>query len=131
MAKFLSLSLRLQALVFLLFAAFVIVTVLFGQNVLSEFFYRGEEFHWDYELMFAGLFFVWSIFLWRASYDPAKHASFIDFTIVANAMHIAVMIVIGLIDSDELLHLLTDGFFLFAPTVLIVYFLTKVRRSLR
>ena len=122
MRKSFSVVLKIQAVVFLLFAAFVIFTILFGQNPLSEFFYQGEEFHWDYEVMFAGLFFVWGIFLWMISYDPAKHASFIDFTIVANAMHIAVMIVIGLIDSNELRHLFTDGVFLFVPTLLILYF---------
>ncbi len=122
MTKSLSVSLQIQALVFFLFAVFVVVTIIFGQNSLSEFFYRGEEFHWDYELMFAGLFFVWSIFLWRASQNPSNHKTFIDFTVVANLMHIGVMIVIGLYAPDEFLHLFMDTLFLFTPTLLILYF---------
>ncbi len=54
---------------------------------------RFQPYNANYESMMAAIHLVWAIMLWRASYDPAKHALFIDFTIWANAAHGFVMLI--------------------------------------
>ena len=46
-----------------------------------------------YESMLTAIHIVWAVMLWRASYDPARHALFIDFSIWTNAAHGFVMVI--------------------------------------
>lgn len=54
---------------------------------------RFQPYNAHYESMLAAIHIVWAIMLWRASYDPARHVLFIDFSIWASAAHGAVMVV--------------------------------------
>lgn len=54
---------------------------------------RFQPYNVYYESMLAAVYLVWAVMLWRASYDPAKHSLFLDFTIWANAAHGLVMLV--------------------------------------
>jgi hypothetical protein len=54
---------------------------------------RFQPYNANYESMMAAIHMVWAVMLWRASYNPAQHALFIDFTIWANAAHGLVMLV--------------------------------------
>lgn len=54
---------------------------------------RFQPYNANYESMMAAIHLVWAVMLWRASYDPAKHPLFIDFTVWANAAHGFVMLI--------------------------------------
>jgi hypothetical protein len=54
---------------------------------------RFQPYNASYESMMAAIHLVWAVMLWRASYEPAKHALFIDFTLWANAAHGVVMLI--------------------------------------
>ena len=54
---------------------------------------RFQPYNADYESMLAAISIVWAVMLWRASYNPAEHSLFIDFTIWATAAHGLVMII--------------------------------------
>ena len=54
---------------------------------------RFQPYNPSYESMMAAIYIVWAVMLWRASYEPARHPLFIDFTIWANAAHGLVMLV--------------------------------------
>jgi hypothetical protein len=55
---------------------------------------RFQPYNANYESMMTAIHIVWAVMLWRASYDPAQHALFIDFTIWANAAHGLVMLIV-------------------------------------
>lgn len=67
------------------------------KNILARYPYA-----WDYELMFTVLFFVWGIFLWKDS----KISRFSGYAFIAQGL---VMIVLGLIRTNELTHLFIDS----------------------
>ena len=54
---------------------------------------RFQPYNAYYESMLTAIHIVWAVMLWRASYDPARHALFIDFSIWANAAHGLVMVI--------------------------------------
>lgn len=54
---------------------------------------RFQPYNVSYESMIAAIYIVLAGMLWRASYNPAKHPLFIDFTIWANAAHGLVMLI--------------------------------------
>ena len=55
---------------------------------------RFQPYNAPYESMMTAIHVVWAVMLWRASYDPAKHVLFIDFTLWANAAHGVVMLIV-------------------------------------
>ncbi len=55
---------------------------------------RFQPYNANYESMLTAIHLVWAVMLWRASYDPARHVLFIDFTIWANAAHGLVMLIV-------------------------------------
>jgi hypothetical protein len=83
--------------------------------------FRGSSYVWDFELMFTAIFFVWGIFLWKAANSPKENKSLIRFTIWATAAHIATMLIIGVIQHNDLQHLLTDALVLSIPLTLVVF----------
>lgn len=54
---------------------------------------RFQPYNASYESMLTAIHIAWAVTLWRASEDPAKHALFIDFTILASAAHGLVMLI--------------------------------------
>ena len=54
---------------------------------------RFQPYNAYYESMLTAIHIVWAVMLWRASYDPPRHALFIDFSIWANAAHGLVMVI--------------------------------------
>ena len=67
------------------------------KNVLVRYPYQ-----WDYELMFTILFFVWGIFLWKNIYL----IKFSGYMFVSQGI---VMIILGIIRENEMIHLFTDS----------------------
>lgn len=55
---------------------------------------RFQPYNLYYETMLTAIHIVWAVMLWRASYNPARHILFIDFTIWANITHGLVMVVV-------------------------------------
>ena len=85
-------------------------------------------YQWDFELMFAGIFLVWGIFLWKASRNAKNNLLFIRFTAWAFLVHAISMIIIGLINSQELMHLVNDSIFWFLITFLLFFYSKKYAR---
>lgn len=83
-----------------------------GGTMLGDMIVR-RPYQWDFELFFAGLFLVWGIFLWHASKDTQKDSVFIRFTGWAFLIHAITMIIVGIIRSQDLLHLLSDSIYWF------------------
>ena len=71
--------------------------------------------------MFTAIFFVWGIFLWKASSSPAKNETFINFTIWATVAHLFAMLIIGLIKSGDLVHMLKDITVQLIPLILVIF----------
>lgn len=85
---------------------------------------RGE-FRWDFEAMIASIYLIWGIYLWKASQEPKKHLLFINFTIWANILHGATMIILGYLREGEFYHLLIDGLVLLVPSAILYYIRLK------
>ena len=64
--------------------------------------------------MLSAIYVVWGAFLWVAARAPLEHRLFIDFTIVANLAHAAVMAVQSFTYQGEHAHLWGDVVILFA-----------------
>ena len=67
------------------------------KNILARYPYQ-----WDYELMFMALFFVWGVFLW-------KDSSLNKFSGYAFLTQGLVMIILGLMRQNEIIHLFSDS----------------------
>lgn len=78
-------------------------------------------YQWDFELFFAGLFLVWGIFIWRAGKDISASRSLIQFTGWAFLVHAITMIIVGLIKTDDLIHMLNDSIYWFIFGTLTLY----------
>ena len=72
-----------------------------------------HPYQWDFELFFAGLFLVWGIFLWKASKNTQKDCALIRFTGWAFLVHATTMIVVGVINSQDFIHLASDSIYWF------------------
>lgn len=127
----LSLSIRVLSIILFLFTPIFFLTLLALGNPDNSLLQvlkpdiRGE-YKWDFELMFATIYFIWAIFLWKASSNPQKHMLFIDFSIWTNVAHGVVMILIGILREGELVHLLLDSLVLILPAFLILIFRKKI-----
>jgi hypothetical protein len=95
---FLRIFLRLLSIGF--FAAFIpwITLILLQAPIISEGgllapYLRFQPYNPHYESMMAAIHLAWAVMLWRASYHPAQHSLFIDFTIWANFAHGLVMFI--------------------------------------
>lgn len=119
----LKLALRILAVFFWWYGVVFVLSVarLQGWDVSMVPFldYRGTSYAWDFELMFTAIFMVWGAYLWMAAKEPQKHRLFIDFTIAATLAHIATMLVIALVRSEDLWHLLGDALALSVPVALV------------
>ena len=81
---------------------------------------------WDYELMFAGFYFVWGIFVWKAAKNPENNVSLIKFTAWGFFANVAMNIIVGLFRTQELSHLATDSIPWFVLGLLIFHFSKKL-----
>ena len=128
----LALSLRLLAIFFWWYLVVFVLSILplLGVPIVTwltpEF--RGDNYAWDFELMFTAIFVVWGIFLWKAAGNLRENKSFIRFTIWATVAHIGAMLVIGTIRNEDLPHLLTDAIALSIPLLLVIF---SYRQELR
>ncbi len=81
----------------------VVVDLKFGflsetvKNILARYPYQ-----WDYEFMFTTLFFVWGVFLWKDSHLN----KFSGYAFLTQGI---VMIILGAIRENEMIHLFTDS----------------------
>lgn len=93
---------------------FLLIVSRVGNRLLQQGSLLGDliiryPYQWDYELMFAGFYLIWGIFLWKAAKDPAKNISFIKFTAYGFFANVATNLIVGLFRTEELVHLLTDS----------------------
>ena len=72
---------------------------------------RWRPFSKHVELMLEIVYLVWGIFMLRASADPRRYLSFIDFTALANAAHGVLMVVQTFVLADQWHKLFTDDAF--------------------
>lgn len=68
-----------------------------------------HPYQWDYELMFAGFFLIWGIFVWKAARTPEKDLTFIKFTAWGFFAIVLTNILVGLFRTQDLIHLITDS----------------------
>ena len=76
----------------------------FWGNAIIRFPYQ-----WDYELMFAGFYLIWGIFVWKAAKNPENNLSFIKFTAWGFFATVITNILVGLFRTHELSHLIGDS----------------------
>lgn len=81
-----------------------------------------HPYQWDYELMFAGLYLVWGIFIWRASKNLGNNLMFIRFTAWGFFVNASTMVITGLLKTQELAHLAIDSIPWLALSFLMFYF---------
>ncbi|KND50903.1 MAG: hypothetical protein AB202_00660 [Parcubacteria bacterium C7867-007] len=126
MERRLSLSLKLLALFFFWYTVVFILSVLpllgIGLPSLIQPSFRGVAYVWDFELFFTVIYFVWGIYLWKASRTPQQHKLFIDFTLWATFAHILAMFAVGFIRTEDFGHLVIDGVALAIPLALVTIF---------
>lgn len=56
-------------------------------------------------VMFATVYLVWALFLFRSAKAPLTNRLFLDFNLTANSAHFAAMLVLALATPDEHQHL--------------------------
>ena len=83
--------------------------------------FRGENYAWDFELMFTAIFLVWGYYLWKISKNPLENLTFIDFTIWATIFHLIAMLLIGVIRASDLSHMLKDMLGMGLPLLFVIY----------
>lgn len=125
MRNHLQLSLKILAIIFWLYIPIFILSILplLGVSVSNFFFteFRGENYIWDFELMFIAIFSVWGYYLWKISKNPLGSLTFIDFTIWATIFHLFAMLLIGVIRSSDLSHMLKDVLGMGLPLLFVIY----------
>ncbi len=119
-----SLSLKLLAIYFWSFTPTLILSLLPQRDtVLGEIFIRDAQVAgYQFELLFALIFLVWGIYLWKVSNKPNIQYLFIDFTIWTSIIHLLWMVFIALIQPLDMTHLLRDAAILAVPLGLVIYF---------
>ena len=107
--------LKISAL-FLWYLTFVFFLIILGANApfLKEGTLLGDilirrPYQWDFELMFSVLYFVWGLFLWKASKEATKNSLFISFTGVAFITQAIIMIIMAFLRTGEALHFVLDS----------------------
>ena len=127
MSNRLSLSLKILALYFWSFTPTFILSLLPQRNTsLGEIFIRDAQVAgYQFELLFALIFLVWGVYLWKAAEKPTKQKFFIDFTIWASIVHLAWMILMAILQPADLVHLLRDATILAVLLGLVIYYKTK------
>ena len=93
---------------------FLLIVSDIGKHLFQENTFFGNlivrfPYQWDYELMFAGFYLVWGIFVWKAAKNPENNLSLIKFTAWGFFANVAMNIIVGLFRTQELSHLLTDS----------------------
>jgi len=83
-----------------------------------------------YEMMICVIYITWGIFLWRVAAAPTRHRTFIDFTLVANAVHFGTMFLESLFLHNEHPHLSGDVPLFSALLVLLAVAWIPVRRTI-
>ena len=127
MNRNLSLSLKLLSIYFWFYTPVFVLSILpQGSSSLGRFFVREAQIvNWEFELLFALLFFIWGAYLWIASGDPMKYRFFVSFTIWTTIAHILWMVFVAMLNTADTVHLLKDAFFLAVPLVLILWFRSR------
>lgn len=119
----LSLALKLLAIYFWSYTPVFVLSLLPQRNTfLGEIFIRDAQVAgYQFELLFAAIFLIWGVYLWKASSKPDNHRFFIDFTIWTSVVHLLWMILMALLQPADTAHLLRDAAVLAIPLGLVVY----------
>ncbi|MEX2027978.1 MAG: DUF6632 domain-containing protein [Candidatus Curtissbacteria bacterium] len=106
---------------------------IFVHPILPWFFH--QQFFWTprnipYEFMIGGMYIAWGIVMVAASKEPLKHKLFIDFTILGNLFHTAVMIFFGIVEQP--MHLYGDVLWISALWIIpLLYYPWGIKNFLR
>jgi len=124
--KYLKIVLKISAIFLWYFTPlFLLIVSDVGNQLFQSGTFFGDlivryPYQWDYELMFAGFYLVWGIFVWKAAKNPENNSTFIKFTAWGFFANVATNMIVGLFRTEELSHLVTDsipwlvlGFFIF------------------
>lgn len=131
--KSLKISLKISAIFLWYFTPlFLFIVSDIGSNLFQQDTILGNlivryPYQWDYELMFAGFYFIWGVFIWKASKNPENNLSFIKFTAWGFFANVLTNIIAGLFRMEELAHLMTDSIPWFVLGYLILYFSKKLK----
>ena len=123
--KFLKVVLRFSAIFLWYFTPlFLLIISDTGTRLFQEGTTLGEAiirrpYQWDYELMFAGFFLVWGIFIWKAAKNPKENSSFIKFTAWGFFAIVITNILVGVFKTRDLTHLTNDSILWFVLGLLI------------
>ena len=93
---------------------FLLIISDIGSRLFQEGTFLGEAivrhpYQWDYELMFAGFFLIWGIFVWKAAKNPKDNLSFIKFTAWGFFAIVITNILVGVFKTQDLVHLVNDS----------------------
>lgn len=113
--KFLKIVLKISSIYLWYFTPlFLLIISDIGKRLFREGTPLGEAivrhpYQWDYELMFAGFFLVWGIFVWKAAKNPEQNLTFIKFTAWGFFVTVITNILVGLFKTQDLVHLINDS----------------------
>ncbi len=130
--KYLKIILKISAIYLWYFTPLFLLIIsdigshLFQQNTFFGNLIVRYPYQWDYELMFAGFYFVWGIFVWKATKNPENNLSLIKFTGWGFFANVATNIIVGLFRTEELSHLATDSIPWLVLGLLIFHFSKKL-----
>lgn len=129
-SKNLKIVLKVSALYLWYFTPLFLLIISNGSHLLQQGTFLGNliirhPYQWDYELMFAGLYLVWGIFVWKASKNIENNLNLIKFTAWGFFAIIVTNIIVGLFRIHELAHLISDSIPWLLLGSLIIYFIRK------
>lgn len=111
-SRILPFYLRCFATLSFLFGAMILAVAGFGFNAPGVLI---RIFRWTYHpaefppaAMLGAIYVVWGFFIWRSARNPMANSMFVDFTVVGNAAHGAIMIYMAISMPGMVEHLYTD-----------------------
>jgi hypothetical protein len=109
--KYIKVVLRVSAVFLWYFTPLflLIVSGIVGRLFPDDILIVRHPYQWDYELMFAGFFLVWGIFVWKAAKNPEMNLSFIKFTAWGFFAIVLTNILVGLFKTADFIHLANDS----------------------
>ena len=113
--KYLKIVLKISAIFLWYFTPlFLLIISDIGSRLFQEDTFWGNlivrhPYQWDYELMFAGFFLIWGIFVWKVAKNPEMNLSFIKFTAWGFFAIVLTNILVGLFKTQDFIHMATNS----------------------
>ena len=132
--KYLQIVLKISAIHLWYFTPlFLLIVSDVGSRLFQEGTFWGDvivrhPYQWDYELMFAGFFLIWGVFVWKAAKNLENNFSFINFTAWGFFAVVLTNILAGLFRTRDFIHLAIDSIPWLTLGLLIIIF-NKQRKT--